>query len=73
MAHGRQNFSKKHQRAVLAGQVWDPPNGTVRWRVMAVSEGYAMGRYPRCAPGVIAINPGMDDWKLVAQGKEPAK
>jgi len=40
----RKNFSKTHGRAVLPGQIWIRPDTLQPWRVMAVAEGYAMGR-----------------------------
>lgn len=66
----RRNFSKHHSRAILAGQTWIRPmqGGQVAvWRVMAVSEGYAMGRYKGCMPGVAAVS-DMGDWRLADNG-----
>ena len=53
------NFSEKHQRMVLAGQLWDDQHGTVR--VMAVAEGYVMARRPHCMPFIVSVN-DMDTW-----------
>jgi len=63
----KKNFSKAHGRMIYPGQVWVPPNSRGDpWRIMAVAEGYSMGRYKGCVPGVIAINPGMDDWAIAS-------
>lgn len=71
----RKNYSQAHGRAVLPGQVWMRPFGQAtnkpweaEWRIMAVAEGYAMGRLRGAAPGVVAIK-DMADWRLT-QGKE---
>jgi hypothetical protein len=70
----RKNFSKHHARAVLPGQAWIRPMGQAtsrpweaEWRVMAVAEGYAMGRFKGAAPSIARIQE-MEDWRL-AQGK----
>lgn len=66
----RKNFSQAHGRAVLPGQVWIRPPGQATdkpwedtWRVMAVAEGYAMGRFKGAVPGVAAVK-DMADWRL---------
>lgn len=70
----RKNFSNPHGRAVLAGQTWLRPMGQCtdepwedEWRVMAVAEGYVMGRFKRAMPGVVTVKE-MADWRL-APGK----
>jgi len=66
----RKNFSQAHGRAVLPGQIWMHPFGQATdkpweapWRVMAVAEGYAMGRLKGAMPGVVAIK-DMATWRL---------
>lgn len=69
MSH--KNFSKVHGKRVAAGQVWMMPHGQAtekgtwyaEWRVMAVAEGYAMGRYKGSMVSVVAVK-DMADWKL---------
>ena len=65
----RKNFSKAHDRAVLAGQVWLMPEtgrrGAGEVRVMAVAEGYAMCRRPGCIPFVVRVN-DMADWQITS-------
>lgn len=69
MSH--KNFSKAHGKLVAAGQVWMHPFGQAtekgtwyqEWRIMAVAEGYAMGRLKGAMVTVVAVK-DMADWKL---------
>lgn len=65
----RKNFSKAHGRMVYPGQVWVRPCGdtVASWRVLAVAEGYAMGRYNRAMPGVVAVE-AMAEWTIAGPG-----
>lgn len=72
----RKNFSQAHGRVVLPGQVWIRPMGQCtdkpwesEFRVMAVAEGYVMGRHPRAMPYVVTVR-DMSEWRI-AQGKLP--
>lgn len=57
----RRNFSKKHGRAVLAGQFWF--NGLYEARVMAVAEGHVMMRRTGAAPFLRTVK-DLDLWTL---------
>jgi hypothetical protein len=63
----KKNFSVAHSRAILPGQIWLRTDQR-EWRVMAVAEGFAMGRLKGCSPGIIAIR-DMASWTLATLGK----
>jgi hypothetical protein len=70
----RKNFSQAHGRLVAPGQIWMAAFGQAtakgtwydEWRVMAVAEGYAMGRLKGAMVTVVAVK-DMADWKLKPQ------
>jgi hypothetical protein len=69
MSH--KNFSQAHGKLIAPGQIWMAAYGQStekgtwyqEWRVMAVAEGYAMGRVKGAMPSVVAVK-DMADWKL---------
>lgn len=72
----RRNFSQAHGRAVLPGQIWIRTLGSAtdkpweaEWRVMAVAEGYAMGRFKGAMPDVESVK-SMATWRLAHQTSE---
>jgi hypothetical protein len=72
----RKNFCKVHSRAILPGQIWLRPmqgGQFAAWRVMAVAEGHAMGRYKGCVPGTVAVSDITTDWKLGSEPDQPGE
>lgn len=65
------NFAKHHGHAVLPNQYWARCSDSVFLpaRVIAVAEGYAMLRFPRCMPFAVAITDLDSDWRLCPDSK----